>query len=171
MCVVAGHPERLGKLGTLELVPEVQLNDLAVVRVEPDQSVMHEPPQLRSLGIPADIGRFVGHVRHLIEAWGDLPAPQPTMALIACDGVKPGPQLAGIAKLGELGRGDDERVLHGVGSVRRLPQHGTAIGIKGCRVAVVRFGKPGRVSGHDSSDNLTVLHANTVVLFRLKGQI
>jgi hypothetical protein len=85
--VVARYAECLAELVALEVVPDHQLDDLAVTRVHPDQGVMHELLQFYSFGGRADGGRFIGHVRHLIKPGRGLLSAQPAVALVACDRV------------------------------------------------------------------------------------
>jgi len=83
---------------------------------------------------------------------------QLAVALVPCDREQPGPELARVAEAAELGRGDEERILHGVGGVLGLAQQGPAIGVQRHRVRVVRLGDAIRVARHDGGDHLLVLH-------------
>jgi hypothetical protein len=90
---------------------------------------------------------------------GPGPGPQPAEALVMCDRVEPGAQFASIAQIPELGRGDEKRILHRIGGIGPLAQHGTAVRVERHGVPVIGFGEPGGVASHDRGDNLRVLHA------------
>ena len=141
---VAGHPKCVGEFVVVKLVVQAQLDDIPLARIQP---VDRGPEQLLDVGLcsrDADLGD---------------PGPQTAEALVTGDRVEPGAQLGPIAQVPELGGGDEERVLQRVGGIGRLAQHRTAVGVERHGVPVIRFGKPGRVTGHDGGDNLRVLHA------------
>jgi len=71
---------------------------------------------------------------------------------------EPGVPGAGCEPGLELGRGNEERILHGVGGVLGLAQQGPAVGVQRHRVRVVGLGDAVRVARHDGGDHLPVLH-------------
>ena len=157
--VVAGHPERVGEFVVVEFGDQAQLNDITFARVQP---VDRGPDQLLDLdpfGLRADLGARGGNVRGLLDRGQGAPRPDAAQAFVAGDRVEPGAQSGRIAQVPELGRGDEERVLHHVGGIGWLAQHGTAVRVERHGIPVVRFGEPGRVTSHDGGDNLGVLHA------------
>ncbi len=160
--LVARHAQRGGQLGPIQLMPQVQLDDLPLARVQPAQ---RGPDQLAQLGLfrrLPDVRRGVGHLVRIVQRRGRGAAAQPAVALVPCYRVQPRPQPAGIAQPAQLGGGDDERVLDRVGGVGRLAEHGAAVRVQWLRVTVVRRGETTRLPGHDGRDDLAVLHALTV---------
>ena len=97
---------------------------------------------------------------------------EPAQALVPGHRVQPGPEPVGIGQLRQLRGSDDEGVLYGLGRAAhriRVGQHEPAVGVQWRRVAVVRLGEPVRVTCGDRGDQLAVLHAPTVVGWRIAG--
>ena len=117
--MVAGNAERVREVGAVEFVPQIQLDDLALTRVETCDRGADEFAQFGALRTGANIGRLVGHVAGLVQP-GRGAGPQPAVALVPCHGVQPRPEAFAITEAADLGRGDDERVLDGVGGVGGL---------------------------------------------------
>ena len=165
--VVAGHPERVGQFVVVQPLHQAELDDVLFAGVQPVDRVPDELMHLGPLDRAGHVDRFGcarvaacggGHVHRLVECGRGLPRPPPAVALVPRDRVQPGPELARIAEAAELGRGDEERVLHGVGGVLGLTQQGAAVGVQRHRVRVVRLGDAARVARHDGGDDLPVLH-------------
>ena len=68
--VVAGHAEDGGDLSDLKPLPQLQLDQLLLVRAEPANGGAHERAQLLAFGAAADVGGLVGHVRRRVEPGG-----------------------------------------------------------------------------------------------------
>jgi hypothetical protein len=159
MGVVARHPERGGEFVAVKFGDQAQLDDIPLTWVQP---VDRGPDQFLQLGPfrrDADLAGLSRQVDGLLEGGHGVPGSQPTQALIARDRIKPNAQLARVAKAVELGRGDEERILHRVRGIGRLAQHRAAVRVERHGVLVVRLSKPGGVTSHDGRDNLWVLHA------------
>ena len=162
VCLVPRHAEHGREVGALQVVPEVELDDLALSRVQPVEGGADEPAQFGPLGAPSGagtrVGRRTGQVGGFVEA--RLRPAQPAVTLVAGHRVEPGPQLARVAQAAEPGGGDDERVLDRVGGVVRITQHPVAVTVQGLGVLVVGVGQPGRVASRDGRDDLAVVHAH-----------
>jgi hypothetical protein len=156
--VVAGYPERVGEFVVLELGDQAQLDDITFARVQPVDRRPDQLLDLDTLGLRADLGGLGGNVRGLLERGQGAPGAQPAHAFVPGDRVEPGAQLGRIAQVPQLGRGDQKRVLHRVGGIGRLAEHGTAVRVERHGIPVVRFGEPGGVASHDGGDNLRVFH-------------
>ena len=157
--VVAGHSERVGEFVVVEFGEQAQFDDIPFARVQP---VDRGPDQLLDLGpfgLRAELGALDGNISGLLERGQGAPGPQPAQAFVAGDRVEPWAQPGRIAQVPQLGRGDQEGVLHRVGGIGRLAQQGTAVRVERQGIPVVRFGEPGGVARHDGGDNLRVLHA------------
>src|ERR1017187_9679006 len=126
---------RRPEIGTVEVMPQPELEGLPLTGVQPGQGGPDEPAQLRPFGAVADIGGWGGGVSRLIEP-RLRPAP-PAVAFVAGHRVQPGTQLARVPQATKLARGDSERVLDGIGRVVWLGQHPAAVTVKGLRVLVI----------------------------------
>ncbi len=164
--MAARHAQHGGQVGTVQVVPQVQLDDLAVRRVQPGDGGPYQCAQLGSPGRLTDIiaGR---EVLGLLDLGRRLPGPELAVAFVTRHRVQPRAQLARVTQPVQPGGGDDERVLHRVGGVGRLTQHSPAVAVQGRRVPIVDVGEACLVSRHDGGDSLAVVHANTVI--RLSG--
>ncbi len=129
MRLVARHAEHSREVGTLQIVPEVEFDDLALTRAQLVQGVADEPGQFGPLGASPDVsgsvGGRIGQAGVLTEAY--LRRTQLAVAFIAGDCEQPGSQLARIAQAIEPACGDDEGVFHRVGGILRLSQHPAAV--------------------------------------------
>ncbi len=162
--LVARDAERVGQVGPVQLVTQVQLDDLPLAGGEPGQRRPHHLTALRHFQIGPGIGRLIGHPRRLVERGGAAGGTEPVAALVAGHRVQPGPEPVVIAERGQLRGGDDERVLDGVGRVGGLGEQGPAVGIQARRVAVVGGFESRRVACHDGGDDVAVEHVITVEL-------
>ena len=154
-------------------MPEAQLDDLALIRLQLGETGTNQPLQFGLLGV-AYLGRLVGLVSWLVVriacmarrvslfAGGRRRRAEPAQAFVAGHRVQPRAQLGGRREVAERG-GDDEGFLHGLGRVRRLRQHPAAVAIEVSRIPVVCHGDACRISGRDRRDNLAVVHGHTVV--------
>jgi hypothetical protein len=100
-------------------VPEAELDDLTLTRVQPVHGGADKPAQFGPLSVTAGVGGPAGWNGRLIEA--RFPRAQPPVAFAAGHRVKPGPQPARIGETAEVAGRDDERVLDGVGGTVRFP--------------------------------------------------
>ena len=152
-------------------MPEAQLDDLALVRLQLGQTGTNQPLQLGLLGV-GYLGRLAGRVSRLVVRIacmarrgrlliGDRRA-QPAQAFAAGHRIQPRAQLGGRRQVAKRG-GDDEGFLHGLGRVGRLRQHPAAVAVEVSRIPVVCHADAGRVPGRDRRDNLAVVHGHTVV--------
>src|SRR5208282_4147893 len=150
------------EVGAVQVVPEAELDDLALTRVQPVEGGPDEPAEFGSLTALIGVGRRASpasrasRVAGLIEV--GLGRPQPAVTLVAGYRVEPGPQLARVTQAAEPGGGDDERVLNRVGGVFRLTQHHVAVAVQGLRVLVIGLGQASRVACRDGPDDLAVVH-------------
>ena len=160
--VVAGDPEHAGRLAAAQALPQLQLEDFPFGRPHPAERVADQGAQVRPFHVRGDVGRFVGHLRRLLDGRVQAAAAQPAVAFVPRHRVQPGPQPLRVAQPGHPGRRDHERVLHGVRGVGGLAQHRPAEAVQRCRVPVVRLGEPCGIARHDGRDDLTVVHSNTV---------
>ena len=161
--VVAGHSERVGEFVVVEFGHQAQFDDIPFARVQP---VNRGPDQLLDLGpfgLRAELGALDGNVPGLLERGQGAPGPQPAQAFVAGDRVEPRAQPGRIAQVPELGRGDQEGVLHRVGGIGRLTEQRPAVRVEAGRIVVIGSSESGRVSCDDRCDDLPVLHGLTVV--------
>ena len=159
MGVVARHSEGRGELVAVELGDQAELDDVPLPRIQPVDRGPHQLPEFGPLRGGPDLAGLAGHIPGLVQGGQDGPGPQPAEALVPRDRVEPGAELGRIPQVTDFGRGHEEGVLHRVGGVGRLTQHGTAVRVQRHGVPVIRLGEPGGVPGHDGRDNLGVLHA------------
>ncbi len=162
MCLPARHAERIREVGAVETMAKVQFDDLTFRGVQPGKRGAHDGARARPRIVSADIPYVICHLGHVIVRRPEEVGGQPTMALVAGHGKQPRPQAAGFAQPRDLGRGDDEGVLHGVGHVGRVGELGPAVGIQPLRVLVEGGRKAGHVTCHDRGHNLAVVHVYTV---------
>ena len=105
--LVPWHAEHGREVGTLQVVPEVEFDRLALTRAQLVQGGTDELGQFGLLGASPDVGGG-GRIRQagvLAETY--LGRAQPAVALVAGDRVQPGPELARIAEAVEPAGGDD----------------------------------------------------------------
>ena len=140
MRLVGRDAERVGQVGAVQVVPQVQLDDLAVAGVQPADGGQHQAAQVGALGLLADVGAGVGHLAGLVQVGLPGPAAQPAVALVAAHRVQPGAEPVGVPQAAELGGGDDEGVLDRVGGVGGLAEQGPAVGMQAGRVLVIGRG-------------------------------
>ena len=161
--LAAGHAEHVRDLGGLQPLPQLQLEDLALGGVQAARGGGEQGTQFgpfgRSLG---DVDDGVRHARRHGEPRRGPRRPQDPQAFVARDGVQPGAEPAWIAQLRQPGRGDDERVLDGVGGVGGIAEHGPAVLVERFCVPVVGSGEPAGVSCHDGRDKLAVAREHSV---------
>ena len=164
--LIAGDAERVGQVGTSQLVSQVQLDDFPLAGGEAGQ---RRPDHLAELGlfqVSPQVGRPVRHPCGLLERGGAARRPQTAPALVPGHRVQPGAEPLLIAERGKLPRGDDERVLDGVGRVGGFREQGPAVGVQARRITVVGGFESRRVASHDGGHDLTVGHAITLELIR-----
>ena len=161
--VVAGHAERVGQVLAVQHVAQVQLDDLAVRRVQPGERVDHQAAQLLPFRAEFHIRLVGGHLHCRVERGGEPPRPQAAVALVAGHRIQPRTEPVRIAQPVQLGRGDDVGVLHRVGGIGRLTEQRPAVGIQCRSVVVISGSESGRVSCDNRCDDLPVLHGLTVV--------
>ena len=149
-----------------QLVPQVQLDDLPLAGGETAQRRPHDLAEFGLFQIRSEIVRPVGHPGGLVERGRASRRPQTAAALVPGHRVQPGAEPLLIAERGKLSRGDDERVLDGVGRVGGFREQRPAIGVQARRVAVVGGFQSRRVAGHDGGHDLAVEHAITLELIR-----
>jgi hypothetical protein len=103
-------------------VPQVQLDDLPVARVQPGDRRLDKLAQLAPPGAGAglDVRGCVGHLPGLFQCCRPVAGPQPAVALVASHRVQPWPEPVRLAQARQPGRGDEVGVLHGIGGVGRL---------------------------------------------------
>ena len=164
MRLVTRHPENIRQIGAIELMPEVQLDDLALAGIQAAQRRPHQVTKLRLLNVVAEISHIVCQLGRLIERRGPGVGPEPAVALVACHRIQPRPQPLGITQPRDLRCGDDEGVLNRVGRVGRLAKQGAAVGVQAPGILVVGCPEAGRVTVDDGVHNLAIEHAHTVGL-------
>ena len=162
--VVTGDPEDGGDLAGLETLPQVQFDGLALSRVQAPGRIVDQGAQSGMFGVLADVDAFVRHLWRLVKRHRRLPCPRGPQAFVACDGVQPGPEQLRVTQPRQPGGGEDERVLHGVGSISRVAEHEPAVFVQRVRVPVIGLGEPIGVAGHDGRDDLAVAHGPTVAV-------
>jgi len=116
--------------------------------------------QLRALGAAGNVRRLIAHLRQKVQRRGGCARvlAQATMAFVAGHGIQPWPEPALITQSRQLGRRDDEGVLHGVRSICGLVQQGAAVGVQRRRVPVIGLGQPVRIACHNGRNDLAVAH-------------
>jgi hypothetical protein len=114
------HP---GQVSVVQAVPPAELGDLALVGIEPAEGIQHQVAQLvlTAVGGPGH-GHRRGQLATRVRPRRPGPGAQPALAFVPRDGIQPRPQPGRAAQPGQLGGGDDERVLHGIGGVSGLAQ-------------------------------------------------
>ncbi len=157
--VVARHAEGGGEILARQLMPQAQLDDIPLGGIQPAERLPDQLPQFGLFGGAADVRRFGWHLHRLVECGCGLAGTQQAEALVPGHRIQPGAELAGILEPAELGRGDEERVLHGIGGVRGLGQHGPAVGVQRHGIPVVGHGDPAGVARHDGGYDVPVFHA------------
>ncbi len=158
--------QRIREVGAVQLVPQVQLDDLAVPRIQPRDSGPDQFAQLSAAGsagsIGRGVGRGVGRLARLLQAGCPVAGAEPAVALVARHRVQPRPEPVRFPQASQPGSGDDEGVRHGIGA--RRPVQRAASGNR-C-AAPPHNGLSGqalRIAGHDGGDDLTVTHGPTVL--------
>ncbi len=155
--LIPGDAEHRREVGALQVMPQAELEGLPLSRAQPGQGSPDEPAQLGAVGAVVPVGVRAGEVSRRIEP--PLRPVSPAAAFVAGHRVQPGAQLARVPQATEHARGDDERVLDGIGRVIRLVQDPAAVTVKGLRVLVIGIGEGTEVACHDGRDNFAVLHA------------
>jgi hypothetical protein len=148
------HAEHDRQIAVIELVPQAQLDNLALIGLQLLNGRADQPAQLGLSGVAAAIGWLTGPIGRRRRAR----RAQSAVAFVAGHRVKPRAQLAGISEAAELGHSGGESALQGTGSVDRIVQHPATVAVQGRGVFVVRISQPGRVACHDGRDNLAVIH-------------
>jgi len=161
--LIPGDAEHRREIGAMQVMPEAKLEDLALTRSQPRQCGTDLPAQFGPVAV------VTGVVERFIRA--HLRRAQPAVTFVSGHGVKPGTQLARVTQTAEFARGDDERVLNGIGRVGEFVQHPIAVAVEGLRVSVVGIGKSGQVTRRDGRDNFAVVHDVTVVELAAYGRI
>jgi len=134
-------------------MPEAQLDDLALIRLQLVENGLDLPVQFGLLRVD-HLGRLVSLlrwmpgrnrcvVRHVSLLTGGT---GPAQAFVAGHRIQPRAQLRGLGQVAERG-GDDKGLPHGFGSVRWLGQHPMAVAVETSRVPVIRHGDARRVPG------------------------
>jgi hypothetical protein len=121
--VVARHAESLGEFVGVKLGDQAQLDDVPLTWIEPVDRGPDQFLQFGSFRRGLDPGGRGRQVWGLFQGGQGGPGPQPAQALVARDRVEPRTQLAEVAEAVELGRGDQECILHRVRGVSWLPEH------------------------------------------------
>ena len=108
---------------------------------------------------PVTSADLVAHFRQKVQGRGACACvfTQATVAFVG-HGIQPWPETALITQSRQLGRRDDEGVLHGVRSIGGLVQQGAAVGVQRRRVPVIGLGQPVRVACHNGRNDLAVKH-------------
>ncbi len=129
MRLVDRDAERAGEIRSAQVVPQGQLDDLAFARIERGYRRHDKLLERRQIRAPRLCLRRVGHLASLLQGGKPGPAAQPPVALVAGDGVEPGPEAVWITQIAELGSRDDEGVLNRIGRVGWLGQQRPAISV------------------------------------------
>ena len=160
VCLVARDAEGVGQVGAVQLVPQVQLDDFPLAGGKTGQRRPDHLAELRLFQVRPEVGRVTGHPGRLAERGGAARGPEPAAALVPGHRGQPGPQPVLVAERGQLGRGDDERVLDRVSRIGRFGEQGLAVGIEARRVAVVGGFESRRVACRDGGYNVAVEQAS-----------
>src|SRR5271165_7509977 len=148
-------------------MPDAQLDDLVLKRLQLGEAVPDQPPYFGPLGAmpgitgPTGLVGRAGLLGYLVEARSN--GTHPPVAFLPRRRVKPRAQRGGVPRPARLGGGADEGVAQGIRGGGRLAQHPAAIAVQGRRVRVVRGGQPSWVACRDGRDGLAVVHVHTVV--------
>ena len=148
-------------LRLVEAVPDAQLDDLVLLRLQFGEGLTDQPSYFGLLGAAPGIGGLADLVGCLVEARSGHT--HPAVAFLPRRGVKPDAQLAGVPQVAQLVSREGEGLEQGLGGGRGLAQDPAAIAVQACRVRVVRGRQPGRVARLDGGDHLAVVHVHTVV--------
>ena len=95
--LVPRHAEHGRQVGALQVVPQVELDDLAFGRVQAVQGGADELAQFGLIGVPPGTGPAYGSSRSSGLVQAGLRPVQPQLAFVAGHRVEPGPQLARVA--------------------------------------------------------------------------
>jgi hypothetical protein len=135
-----------GQLGADEPVPEVQLEDLAIARVETPCGVPHQLHQLGSGRHFVGFGRLVEHVTPVGVDVVPTLLPKPHERLVPCDGIEPWSEGQRVSQLLEPLHRPQEGVLGDVSSVVAVAQDAEAVAEDAVGVAVVQLGEGGAIA-------------------------
>ena len=101
--VVAGDSEHAGHLAAAQALPQLQFEDFPLGRPDPAERVAYQRAQVRPFYVGGDVGRFVGHVRRLLDGRVLAAGPKPPVALVPRHRVQPGPESLRVAQPGHPG--------------------------------------------------------------------
>jgi len=119
---LAGYAEHGCDLGGIEPLPQVQLDGLALSRIQPSGRILDEGSQFGSFGALTDVDAVVRHLGRLVKRHRGLPRPRGPQAFVARDGIQPGPEQFRVMQFRQPEGRDDERVLHGFGRAGRITE-------------------------------------------------
>ena len=156
MRLVHWHAQHPGQVRALQVVPQVELNDLAVARVQPADGVEHEAPELPALREADHAIDVIGHLAGLVQVREAGPGAQAAVALVARHRVQPRPEPGRITQAADFRGGNDKGVLNRVRGIGRLAQQTPAVAEQARRVTVVSSGKTRGIAGNDCGDNVAV---------------
>jgi hypothetical protein len=150
---VRRHAEYLGEIGAIQVVPQAQLDDLTLTRLQLGQDSTGHSPELGLRGVAANTSH---RVRVDLSTAVPHRGVEQALAFGAGHRVEPRAQFGGLGKVAQRGSGDDECVQQGLGCAGRVVQHPMAVAVQGSRVPVVRQGDARRVSRRDRRGDLAV---------------
>ena len=158
--VVARNPQRVRQVRAVELVPQAQLDDFPVPRVQPRQRRRHH---LALLGLDqrqAEIGgRLAGAELVVGEGDGGTVAMQPATALVPGHGVQPRAQRARVTQQRELHLRHHEGVPDRSRGVSGLAQQRPAISVQRRGKLIVGCRQRRRIALNDRGHQVPVTHA------------
>ena len=170
--VVARHAEHTSRLGRLQALPELQLDDLALTGAQACAGAVEQRAQITGRGDRAARGvraAVRAHAGRLVQRRCPRPGPGHPPGFVPGHGIEPGAEPVLVSPGAEPGRGDDERVLHGIRGVGRIAQQRPAVPVEGVCVPVIGRGEPFGIAGHDGRDNLAVAHLHTGEVLSIAG--
>jgi hypothetical protein len=160
--VVGADAQGSGQLRPGQLVPQREVQHLALARVEPGGGVADERLDLLGVHRPDEVDGVVLHVAGLFQRCRPVAAPQEPDALVPRDGVQPGAQPLGVAELVRAVGGDQQRVVDGVRRRVAVAEHPGAVVVEPHRVPVVGGSEPFRLPVAERLDDRPVLHGGQV---------
>ena len=105
------HTEGIGELSALKVVPELQIKNGTIARIETVGSISDQRGQLFVLSACPQVDVF-NNAGEVINGYGLVP--HATQAFVACNGVKPWTELCRITELTDTFSGEQEGFLNGI---------------------------------------------------------